>query len=136
MAFVVRLLITAVSIWVAALLVPGLSIAPEDGDTVARLLGIVTLSLAFGLVNAVLRPLVTALALPLYVLTLGLVTLLVNGLLLWLAAWVTELTDYGLRVENFWAAVIGGFLVSVVSFLLSYLLARGLEERATPAVTA
>jgi putative membrane protein len=136
MSFVIRLLVTAIAIWVAALLVPGLAIAPEDGDTGAQALGIVTVALAFGLVNALLRPLITAMALPRQPVLLAVFTLVANGLLLWLAAWVTELTDYGLRVEDFWAAVLGGFLVSVVSFALSYLLAQSVERRGRATVTA
>lgn len=128
MTFVVRLLINAVAIWVATLVVPGLEIVPEGG-TSTTVLTSVGVALVFGLVNAVVRPLVVFLSLPLYLLTLGLFTLVVNALMLALTAWITEITDYGLRIDDFGAALLGGFVVSVISFLLSVFVLSRVERR-------
>jgi putative membrane protein len=65
------------------------------------------------------RPIVSFLSLPLYIVTLGLFTLVVNALMIMLTGWLSELTDYGLRVDGFWTALVGGLIVAVVSFLLS-----------------
>lgn len=135
MTFIVRLFVNAVAIWVATLIVPGLEVVPAGraSTTVLTTLGV---ALVFGLVNAVIRPVVALISLPLYVLTLGLFTLVVNGLMLALTAWITELTDYGLRIDDFWAALLGGFTVSVVSFLLSLYLLSEVERRAAARATS
>jgi putative membrane protein len=118
MRFLVRVLINAVAIWLATVLVPGLTVV--GGTTTAERVGVLAVvALVFGLVNAVVKPVVKLLAFPLYIITLGLFTLVVNALMLMLTAWVTELTTWGLRVDGFGAAVIGALLISVVSFLLS-----------------
>ena len=117
MRFVVRVLISAFAIWLATVLLSGLTIV--GGSTPLERVGVITVvALVFGLVNAIVKPVVKVLALPLYILTLGLFTLVVNALMLMLTAWFTELTAWGLRVDGFGAAVVGALLISVVSFLL------------------
>lgn len=123
MGFVVRVLINGVAIWLATLLLPGLEVL--GGDSTAGRVGVILLvALLFGVVNAVVKPLVQLISLPLYVLTLGLFTLVVNALMLMLTAWITEATDWGLRVDNFGTAVLGGLIVSIVSFVLSAVTSR------------
>jgi len=67
----------------------------------------------------VVKPIVKLLALPLYVLTLGLFTVIVNAAMLWLTSWLSQRTEYGLRIDNFGTAVLGALIISVVSFVLS-----------------
>jgi len=118
MAFILRVLINGVAIWLATLLLSGLEIV--GWDSTAQKIGIILLiALIFGIVNAVVKPIVKVLSIPLYILTLGLFTLVVNALMLMLTAWITEFTDWGLRVDGFWWAVGGGLIISVVSFVLS-----------------
>ena len=118
MRFVLRVLVNGVAIWLATLVLPGLAVV--GGESSAERAGIVLLvALIFGVVNAVVRPLVKLLSFPLYVLTLGLFTLVVNALMLMLTAWITERSDWGLRIDDFWTALVGGFLIAVVSFVLS-----------------
>lgn len=129
MTFLARLVLNAVAIWLTVLILPGLALVPEDrgaGTTIAVTLAV---ALVFGLVNAVVRPLVAFLSIPLYVLTLGLFTLVVNALMLALTAWITSLTDYGLRIDSFWWALLGALVVSVISFFLSYALLSAYERR-------
>lgn len=128
MALFVRVMINAVAIWLAVWLLPGLTLVPEDKGVGTTVLVTVVVSLVLGTVNAVVRPVVSLLSLPLYVLTLGLFTLVVNALMLMLTAWLTELTDYGLRVEGFWSALVGGLVISVVSFFLSYFVVSAVER--------
>ena len=118
MTFVVRVLINAVGIWLAEILLTGISVVGAD-TTGRKILVLVGIGLIFGLVNAVVKPVVKFFAFPLYVLTLGLFTLVVNALMLMLTAWITEQTHWGLRVDSFGTAVIGAVIISVVSLVLS-----------------
>ena len=118
MTFLVRVIINALAIWLAAVMLDGLEVVVGD-DTTTKVLVYLGVGLAFGLVNAVVKPIVKLLALPLYILTLGLFTLVVNAAMLELVGWLSEKTDYGLRVNNFGTAVIGALIVSVVSFVLN-----------------
>jgi putative membrane protein len=120
MTFVVRVLVNAVAIWIADILLTGIGVV--GGDTTAnKVLVLVGVGLIFGLVNAVVKPVVKFLAFPLYILTLGLFTLVVNALMLELTAWITEQTHWGLRVDTFGTAVIGAVIISIVSIVLSLL---------------
>ncbi len=118
MDFVVRVLVNGVALWLASLVVPGMAIVGGAGGL--GTVGVVLLvALVFGVVNAVVKPIVHVLSIPLYILTLGLFTLVVNAGMLLLTAWITEQTSWGLRVDDFWAALLGALLVSIVSFALS-----------------
>lgn len=118
MRVVLRVLINAVAIWLATELLDGLDVV-GGGGTTGTVLVLLGVGLVFGLVNAVVRPVVRAIAFPLYVVTLGLFTLVVNALMLMLTAWLTEQTDYGIRVDGFGTAVVAALLISVVSVVLS-----------------
>ncbi len=118
MGFVARVLVNGVAIWLATVVLSGLTIV--GADSTAETVGIILLiALVFGLVNAIVKPIVAVLSIPLYILTLGLFTLVVNALMLMLTAWITEQTSWGLRIDNFGTAVIGALIVSVVSLVLS-----------------
>ena len=123
MGFVVRVVINGIAIWLATLVLPGLSIV-GTGSTLQTVGVIALVALVFGIVNAIVKPLVKLLSIPLYILTLGLFTLVVNALMLMLTAWITEQTDWGLRIDNFGTAVLGALIVSVVSFVLSAVTTR------------
>lgn len=118
MSFALRVLINAAAIWLATLLLDGLEVVGGD-DTTSRVLVFLGVALVFGVVNAIVRPVVAFFSLPLYILTLGLFTLVVNALMIMLTGWLSEMTDYGLRVDGFWTALLAGLVVAVVSFLLS-----------------
>jgi putative membrane protein len=118
MSFLLRVLINAAAIWLATVLLDGLDVVGGD-DTTTRVLVFLGVALVFGLVNAVVRPIVAFLSFPLYILTLGLFTLVVNALMIMLTGWLSEMTEYGLRVDGFWTALLAGLIIAVVSFLLS-----------------
>lgn len=82
-------------------------------------------ALVFGVVNFLVKPLVKLLTLPLFVLTLGLFTLVVNALMLMLTSWLAERMALGFHVEGFWTAVLGGLIISVVSWALNVVLPDG-----------
>ena len=110
-----RLIINAAALYVAAELVNGISF---DGDWLA----IALVALIFGLVNALIRPLLKLLSLPLMLLTLGLFTLIINALMLWLVSALAGMVGIGFTVADFGAAFLGGLVISVVSFVLNLLL--------------
>ncbi|HKV43887.1 MAG TPA: phage holin family protein [bacterium] len=111
MGFIVRWIINAIALYLTTLIVPGVRVADLGGAVVA--------ALVLGIVNAVIRPVVLILTLPLTILTLGLFTLVVNAAMLYLVAGVT----HRLQLASFWAALIGAIVLSVISAVLSRLVA-------------
>ena len=103
-----RIVVNAVSLWVAAELIDGIDLAEGIGS-------ILFVAIVFGIVNAVIKPAAKLLALPITLLTLGLFTVVVNAAMLALTGWLTDSLD----VEGFWPAVFGAIVVSVVSWVLS-----------------
>ena len=91
--------------------------------------GILLLALIFGLVNALLRPLIKFLTCPLIILSLGFFALVVNTALFWFTGWLGQLLDVGFYVDGFGPAFLGGLVVSVVSWILSMLLKDELEPQ-------
>jgi putative membrane protein len=127
MSFVLRVLINGVALWLAEVLLPGISIVGAD-TTWGRVGVLLAVALVFGIINAVVKPIVNVLSIPLYILTLGLFTLVVNALMLMLTAWITEQTSWGLRIEDFGDAFVGALIVSVVSFGLSVAIPRSRDR--------
>jgi putative membrane protein len=117
-----RLLINAAALWAATRLVPGISF---DGDW--RLLFVV--ALVFGVLNVAVRPILILLTLPLFILTLGLFTFVLNALMLWLTSAVSDALGLGFHVQGFGAAFLGALVVTVVSFMLSLFVGAGARER-------
>jgi len=113
--FLIRWGITAAAVAVAAWLVPGISV-----DEPHRVWTVLLVALVLGLVNAFIRPLLSLLSCGLIVLTLGLFTLVINGLMLWLASAITtNWLGLGFHVNGFWNAVLGALIISVISLLVS-----------------
>jgi putative membrane protein len=119
-SLILRLIINAVGLWLAVRLVDGIDYADPAGsaDNSRAIITLIVLAVIFTLVNALVKPLVKLLSLPLLILTLGLFTLIINALMLWLTAWLSGFTDYGLTVAGFWPAVWGGLLIAIVNFVL------------------
>lgn len=112
-----RLACSALAVWLSTLIIPGIDVTAKSGwGTVGT---VVLVALIFGVVNAVLKPIVKLIGCGLYVLTLGLIALVVNGLLFWLVSWISGELSVPFHVKNFWpAAVLGALLVSLVSWVL------------------
>ncbi len=118
--FLLRAAVTGLALWVVTLVVPGISFV--GGDTGLQRIGIVlVVAVIFGLVNAIIKPLVQFLSIPLYILTLGLVHVVINALMLWITAGITEhTTHWGLQINQFWwTAVWAAIVLSIVSWLFS-----------------
>ncbi|MDD9207766.1 phage holin family protein [Georgenia sp. 10Sc9-8] len=121
MSILIRLVVNGLAIWLTTLLIDGIELT-ATGDTAQELLVLAVVTLIFTLVNMVVRPVVKLLSLPLYILTLGLFSLVVNALMLMLTGWLTQFTDYGLLVDGFWNAVLGGLIIALASWLLHLLI--------------
>ena len=121
-SFLIKLIVNAVALWVTTLIVAGVRVDAYAPDTVAVVLTYLLISLIFGFVNGFIGGFVRIVAFPLYVLTLGLLSFIVNGLLLMLVAWISGLLGFGLVVDSFWWGVLGAFVLGIFSWLLGLLL--------------
>ena len=120
MRFLLRVGIHAAAIWIATLVIGGLSVVgAEDDETWKRIAVFAAVGLIFGLVSTVIKPLLKVLSLPLIFLTLGLFTIVINAVVLWIVAWVSGQTDWGLRVEDFGTALLAAIVVSLASMGLN-----------------
>jgi putative membrane protein len=127
LALTIRIAVVAVSLWVATLIVPGID--NTAGSTETRVGVLVAVALIFGLVNAVLKPLIKVVGCPFYVLTLGLIGLVVNALLFMLVGFIAEGLGLPFIVGGFGAAFLGAIVVAVVGFILHFLIPDRLDQR-------
>lgn len=118
----VRIVINGLALWLAAVIVPGIHIG-EQGDTSHKVATVVVVAIIFGIVNAILKPILTLLSLPFIVVTLGLFLLIVNAILLQLTSWIAGNLDLAFHVDHFfWDAVFGGLIIAVVASILNAIL--------------
>jgi putative membrane protein len=122
MRFLLRVLINAVALWAATALVPGIQ---YEGGWVTLLL----VALVFGVLNAVIRPILKFLTCPLIILTLGLFTLVLNAAMLLMTSSLSQALGLGFYVNGFWPALAGGVIISIVSIVLSILVTDDEEHR-------
>ncbi|GHE60511.1 phage holin family protein [Streptomyces vinaceus] len=116
--FVVKTLANAAALAVAIWLLAGITL--DDHSSLGRrTLTLILVALVFGLVNFIVKPVVKLLSLPLFILTLGLFTLVVNALMLLLTSWLADQLDLSFHVDNFWTALLGGLIISVVSWAVN-----------------
>ncbi len=120
-SLLVHWLMNAAALWLAAWLLPGL----DFSGTVVQLL---LVAAVFGIVNSLVRPILTILTCPLIVITLGLFTLVINALMLLLTGALSARWGLGFTVSGFWAAFWGGLVVGLVSVVISLLLPGGKHE--------
>jgi putative membrane protein len=127
MGIMIRLVITAVALWIATLVIDGIELTTDSLP--AQIGTLLAVAVIFGLVNAILRPIIKVIGCGLYVLTLGLIAIVVNGLLFLLTSWIAEQFDLPFHVDDFWpSAVLGALLVGVVSWLLNMLVPDGGDD--------
>jgi putative membrane protein len=118
--FVVKTLANAAALAVAIWLLKDITLTGDN--TGRKVLTLVLVALIFGVVNFVVKPVVKLLSFPLFILTLGLITLVVNALMLLLTSWLAGAVNLAFHVNGFWTAVLGGLIVSVVSWALHVIL--------------
>ncbi len=122
LALLLHWVFDAAALWIAAHVVPGLSFT---GTWMQLLL----VAAVFGIVNAIVRPLLTLLTCPLVVLTLGLFIFVINAIMLMLTGWFSTQWNLGFHVSGFWAALLGGIVVGLVSLVLTLFGPKVARER-------
>ncbi|MFD1081427.1 phage holin family protein [Micromonospora andamanensis] len=119
----IRVGATAVAFWLATLLIPGISL---DSNSISEtILTLILVAVIFGVVNGVLQPIIKTVGCGFYLLTLGLIALVVNGLLFLLTGWIADQAGLPFDVDGFWpAAVLGALFVGIVTWILGAILDR------------
>ena len=126
--FLVGTVINALGLWITTLIIPAVHLKPYGGDGLWNSIGsFLFIGVIFGLVSAIIAPVVKVLALPLYILTFGLISLVINGALLLLVAWLSQqfganlfsidgFTKEGLSIASLGWAVLAALVMSIASF--------------------
>jgi len=127
--FLISTIVNAVGLWVATMVVPQVKLTPYSGDGLWETIGsFVVIGAIFGLVNAIIAPVIKVLAFPLYILTFGLIAFVINGALLLMVAWFSTLlganvfsiegfTAEGLSIASLGWAILAAIVMSIASFL-------------------
>lgn len=125
MRFLLNLLVNGISLWLTTLILSaGVRVVPFDNSVVAVVLTYLLLGLLWGLVNATIGSFIRVAGCCFYVITLGLIALVVNGFLFWVVAWISGLMGFGLEVDTFWWAILAALILSVINALLGGLVRR------------
>jgi len=122
MNFIIRLVVTAIALGAAVAIVPGI-------ENHSGWLHLILVALIFGIVNAVIRPILLALTCPLVLLTLGLFIFVLNALMLWLTGSISDALGLGFHVNGFVPALLGGLVVGIVSTVLNIFVGREKKKR-------
>ncbi|HMM83136.1 MAG TPA: phage holin family protein [Terrimesophilobacter sp.] len=127
----IRLIINAIALWLTTLVLsPHVWVeAFAPGDTFAVVLTYLLVALIFGVVNGVIGNFIRIVAFPVYILTLGLIALVVNALLLLLVSWISGLLGFGLHVEDFWWGLLGAVVLALLSWLIGIILRPFVKKR-------
>ncbi len=128
--FIVRLVVNSLALAIAVWIVPGLTMKPyavgepvvAGGPSLELVISYVLIALVFGLINGVIGNAIRIVAFPLYVITLGLIALIVNGLLLLLVNQVSTWLTFGLTVADYYSGIIGALVLSLSSWIIGMLL--------------
>jgi putative membrane protein len=124
--FLIRIVVNAFALWITTLVVSGIDLSGRS--TTTNVLTLLAVALIFGVVNAVLKPIIHVIGCVFYILTLGLFALVVNALLFLLTDWVAGVFDLPFNVDGFWPAFWGAIVMAIVSWALSLIV----PDRARP----
>jgi len=125
-SFAIKVLVNGAALWVAANLVHGIQLAGGTASTTSQLVTILWVAVIFGGLNALIKPILTILSLPVIILTLGLFTLIVNAAMLELTSWFAGQFNLAFHVDSFfWDAVIGSIIITIVSMILNLVVPDG-----------
>jgi putative membrane protein len=114
--FLIKTLINAAAIWVATAVVSGITLTSADWQR--QTITVIVVALIFGVVNFVIKPIVKLFSLPLFILTLGLITFVINALMLWLTSWASGELKLAFHVNGFVPALLGSLIISIVAWAL------------------
>ncbi|MFE4468273.1 phage holin family protein [Leifsonia sp. NPDC056824] len=129
MRFLLKVIINAVALWLTTLIVSGITVVPYAPGTTATVLTYLLVALIFGVVNAIVGTAIRIVAFPIYILTLGLISFIVNGLLLLLVSWISGLMGFGLHVAGFWWGVLGALVLGIIAWLIGLIFRPFTRER-------
>ena len=120
MRFLLKLIINAFALWLTTLIISGVTVKSYDpnGGEFPLLLTYLLIALIFGVVNGIVGTVIRIVAFPLYVLTLGLISLVVNALLLLIVSWISDAMGFGLHVDGFWDGVWAALILAIISWIL------------------
>jgi len=118
----IKLVITAAAVWVATLIIPGIQL--HTHSSAGKIGTLLVVAVIFGLINAILKPIVKTIGCLAYAITFGLISIVVNGLLFWLTSYLAGRFDLPFHITGFLPAVLGALLVGIVGWLLSLILDR------------
>lgn len=118
MRFLGHLVITALALWVTALILPGMHLGDDHAPLLTQVLTVLAVALIFSIVDTVIRPLLSLLALPITIVTLGLFILVINALMLLLTSWVSGWFDLTLSFDGFWWALLAGVIVGILTSIV------------------
>jgi putative membrane protein len=122
---IIRLLANAVALAVASWIVGGITL--QGATTGKRVLTLLVVAAIFGVVNAIVKPVVKVLSFPLLILTLGLLTFVINAAMLLLTSWITGKLDVQFHVDGFWSALFGALIISIVDMIINAVLPEKAE---------
>ncbi|ERK69246.1 MULTISPECIES: phage holin family protein [Leifsonia] len=117
MRFLLKVIINALALWLTTLIVSGVTVHPYEDTTSATVLTYLLIAVIFGVVNAVIGTAIRIVAFPIYIITLGLISLVVNALLLLIVSWISDAMGFGLHVDGFWAGVLGALVLGIIAWL-------------------
>ena len=122
MKILIKLVVTALAVWVATVLVSGIHLHAHT--TAGKITTLIVVALIFGIINAVLKPIAKTIGCLAYAVTFGLISIVVNGLLFWLTSWVAGKLSVPFHIDGFVPALLGALIVGIVGWLLSLVLDR------------
>jgi putative membrane protein len=126
MPFLLRVAVSAAALAVATAVLPGIQLTA--GSTISKVLTLIAVALIFGVINAFLKPIIKTIGCLFYILTLGLVALVVNALLLWLVSVVAGWLSLPFHITGFVPAFLGAIIISVLTWLMSVLIPDGKKD--------
>jgi putative membrane protein len=127
--FLVSTIINGLGIWLVSAIIPGIGLKPYGGNELWQLIAtLLVIGAIFGLINSIIAPVIKVLAFPLYILTFGLISFVINGALLLLVAWISQqlspdtftidgFTSEGLAIESMGWAILASIVISILSFI-------------------
>jgi putative membrane protein len=123
MRLILRLLANAAALAIATWILSGITLT--GSTTTSQVVTLLIVALIFGVLNAIIKPIFALVTIPLLLLTLGLFLIVINACMLLLTSWLAGLFNLGFHVEGFWTALLGGIIISIVSFVLNVFLPDG-----------
>ncbi|GIT78527.1 hypothetical protein LLS1_01960 [Leifsonia sp. LS1] len=117
MRFLLKVIINALALWLTTFIVSGVTVKPYADGTTATVLTYLLIAVIFGVVNAIVGTAIRIVAFPIYIITLGLISLVVNALLLLIVSWISDAMGFGLHVDGFWAGVLGALVLGIIAWL-------------------